>query len=92
MRSNIVLTIAAAARLARSAAVSTGLVVRQATAADCPGYRASNVSQNGTGLTADLTLAGAACNVYGRDIENLRLSVNYDNSMLGILLHCGTWG
>lgn len=80
MRSNAVLMFAAAARLARSAAVSTGLVARQATAADCPGYRASNVQQNDTGLTADLTLAGEACNVFGQDVENLRLSVNYDNS------------
>ena len=79
MRSDLVLMFTAAARLVRSAAVSTGLVPRQASAADCPGYRASNVQQNDTGLTADLTLAGAACNVYGQDIENLRLSVNYDN-------------
>lgn len=45
----------------------------------CPGYSASNVQQTGTGLSADLSLAGAACNSYGKDIENLRLSVNYDS-------------
>ena len=79
MKSNGLLIFAAVARFARSAAVSTGLVTRQATAADCPGYRASNVVENGTGLTAELSLAGAACNVFGRDVENLRLTVNYDN-------------
>lgn len=81
MKFDSVLIFAAAARLVKGAAVSTGPVVRQATTADCPGYRASNVVETETGLTADLTLAGAACNVYGRDLENLKLSVNYDNGM-----------
>jgi alpha-glucosidase len=44
----------------------------------CPGYKASNVKQSGATLTADLTLAGAACNAYGIDIENLSLEVTYD--------------
>jgi len=48
----------------------------------CPGYSASNVQTSGTGLTADLTLAGSACNVYGRDIQDLRLIVNYDNGTM----------
>lgn len=30
----------------------------------CPGYKASNVRETDSGLTADLTLAGPACNVY----------------------------
>jgi hypothetical protein len=77
------LTFAAVSRIARSAAVSTGLVARQPTTADCAGYRARNVVETATGLTADLTLAGAACNVYGRDIEQLKLSVNYDTGMIG---------
>jgi alpha-glucosidase len=81
MKSNLVLISIAAVRLVHSAAVSTGLVARQATAADCPGYRASGIAQNATGFTANLTLAGAACNVYGRDVENLKLSVNFDHSM-----------
>ncbi|KAK0616116.1 glycosyl hydrolases family 31-domain-containing protein [Bombardia bombarda] len=46
--------------------------------AKCPGYKASNVKTTSTGLTADLTLAGAACNVYGTDLKNLVLQVSYD--------------
>lgn len=45
--------------------------------AACPGYNASNVRVTPTGVTADLTLAGAACNVYGTDLPNLILQVTY---------------
>jgi alpha-glucosidase len=43
----------------------------------CPGYTASNVLETANGITADLTLAGPACNVYGTDIEALTLTVEY---------------
>jgi alpha-glucosidase len=43
----------------------------------CPGYKASNVQQSDTGLTADLHLNGPACNVYGNDIEDLTLLVRF---------------
>ncbi|KAI2628098.1 glycoside hydrolase family 31 protein [Hypomontagnella submonticulosa] len=43
----------------------------------CPGYRAFNVKSTSNGFTADLTLAGDACNVYGNDIESLSLIVEY---------------
>src|SRR5436305_10716383 len=43
----------------------------------CPGYLASNVKTSGTGLTADLALAGPACNVYGSDVDSLSLLVEY---------------
>lgn len=43
----------------------------------CPGYKASNVRVTATGVTADLTLAGAACNVYGTDLPHLTLQVTY---------------
>lgn len=46
----------------------------------CPGYTASNVQQSATGLTASLKLAGDACNSFGRDLDELKLTVNYDNS------------
>jgi alpha-glucosidase len=46
----------------------------------CPGYKASNVIRTAHGMTADLTLAGKACNVYGTDVENLRLTVEYQSS------------
>lgn len=45
--------------------------------ADCPGYNASNVVVTPTGVTANLTLAGAACNVYGTDLPSLILQVTY---------------
>ena len=32
--------------------------------AECPGYKAANVEETDSGLTADLTLAGSPCNVY----------------------------
>ena len=43
-----------------------------------PGYSVSNVVTTGTGLTASLTLAGPAYNVYGNDVKDLKLLVNYD--------------
>ncbi|KAL4770097.1 Alpha/beta-glucosidase agdC [Aspergillus nidulans var. acristatus] len=47
---------------------------------DCPGYRVINVEERPRGLTADLTLAGTPCNVYGVDIENLKLEADYDTN------------
>jgi alpha-glucosidase len=43
----------------------------------CPGYKASDLEQNDRGLSATLTLAGAPCNAYGTDIEELDLKVEY---------------
>ena len=54
------------------------LVPRQANGTTCPGYSAKNVQTSPTGLTADLSLAGPACNSYGSDIQSLKLMVNYD--------------
>jgi alpha-glucosidase len=48
----------------------------------CPGYTVSNVQQTQGTITADLTLAGAACNVYGTDIENLKLLVEYQTGKM----------
>lgn len=45
----------------------------------CPGYTASNVVQTAFGVTADLALAGAACNVYGTDVNFLSLTVEYQS-------------
>ena len=45
----------------------------------CPGYTAYNVAESSCGLTADLTLAGEACNVYGNEIEDLSLVVEYQS-------------
>jgi len=46
----------------------------------CPGYTASNVARTQYGFTADLSLAGPACNVYGTDVESLILTVEYQSS------------
>ena len=51
---------------------------------ECPGYTASNVQQSSTGLTAELQLAGQACDVYGTDLPNLRLTVEYQTCGLPI--------
>ncbi|KAH8797348.1 glycosyl hydrolases family 31-domain-containing protein [Xylogone sp. PMI_703] len=46
----------------------------------CPGYTASDVVRTTYGLTARLTLAGKACNVYGTDVGVLNLTVEYQSS------------
>jgi alpha-glucosidase len=46
---------------------------------DCPGYTAKNVAHSDHGLTADLALAGQACNTYGTDLDNLKLVVEYQS-------------
>ncbi|KAI1810462.1 glycoside hydrolase family 31 protein [Poronia punctata] len=43
----------------------------------CPGYKLASVVETKLGVTADLVLAGDACNVYGNDIEWLSLVVEY---------------
>jgi alpha-glucosidase len=43
----------------------------------CPGYKATNVKHNSHGLTADLSLAGEPCNVFGNDISDLSLEVSF---------------
>lgn len=48
----------------------------------CPGYKATAVSTHGNTLTANLALAGKACNVYGADIAKLALEVTYETSAL----------
>ncbi|THV53748.1 hypothetical protein BGAL_0043g00340 [Botrytis galanthina] len=45
----------------------------------CPGYTASNIKRTHYGLTAYLSLAGDACNVYGTDVDFLNLTVEYQS-------------
>ena len=63
-------------------ASAAALVLRDTSPSDplaaCPGYKASNIKETATGLTADLSLAGDACDVYGTDLEDLILEVSYD--------------
>ena len=46
----------------------------------CPGYQASNLETTAYGLTATLSLAGKACNVYGTDVDTLNLTVEYQTA------------
>ncbi|KAF1994986.1 glycoside hydrolase family 31 protein [Amniculicola lignicola CBS 123094] len=47
---------------------------------NCPGYAASNVQKSDSGLTADLKLAGSACNVFSDDLADLKLLVEYQTN------------
>ncbi len=68
------------ARFARKLFVNLATLLRSAMEAacieSCPGYKASTVKYAGSGLSTDLTLAGASCNVYGTDLNSLRLIVS----------------
>lgn len=65
--------------LATSASATFNQLERRqnGTGSMCPGYRASDVQKNANGMTAKLTLAGTGCNIYGTDIEDLTLTVEY---------------
>ncbi|KAM3431100.1 hypothetical protein MY4824_007301 [Beauveria thailandica] len=63
---------------ATSAAVASAAVADNSAADKCPGYKAANVQTSAHGLTADLKLAGKACNAFGNDLEHLKLVVSYD--------------
>lgn len=67
------------------------VIARQDTGQHCPGYKASNVHEGTHSLTADLSLAGKPCNVYGSDVEHLKLLVEYqtgmDHSILQMSIH-----
>ena len=70
--------------------LATSLAKRQSSSLEsCPGYTASNVQDNGARVTADLALAGTACNVYGEDLTDLRLVVEYQTgtTVLSTIAH-----
>ena len=71
----------AAAAVSASTIISTPGDVEDGPLAACPGYKASNVKTSSSGLTADLSLAGKACNVYGDDLTSLTLEVVYETGM-----------
>jgi hypothetical protein len=50
----------------------------------CPGYQASNVTLSAHGLTADLALAGDACDTYGYDLKHLKLEVEHQTGKASI--------
>ncbi|KAG9083531.1 hypothetical protein FS749_005959 [Ceratobasidium sp. UAMH 11750] len=60
---------------------STSLASRQSSAPNpdsCKGYTAKNVKTTSHGMTAQLSLA-AECGIYGKDIEQLKLEVTYED-------------
>ncbi|KAI0823812.1 alpha-glucosidase [Trametes gibbosa] len=65
--------------LSQLAWLSSATVTDPAVLDACPGYKAKNVFTFGPKLTADLVLAGKACNVFGNDIPKLKLEVTYEN-------------
>ncbi|KAL1655516.1 hypothetical protein SLS61_001980 [Didymella pomorum] len=55
---------------------------------DCPGYKASNVVRGDNSVTADLTLAGAACNLYSPDLIDLKFLVEWQtDSRLHVMIY-----
>lgn len=75
-----------AAPLLHEATDLSTTLTRRATVDSCPGYTASNVVKSDSGLTADLTLSGDACNAYSDDIKDLKLLVEYQTSKSAIVL------
>lgn len=57
-----------------------GIAATTASIDDCPGYTLSNVAESDSQITGDLILAGSACNIYGEDLTNLKLLVEYQTS------------
>jgi alpha-glucosidase len=41
----------------------------------CPSYRATDVQETGSSITAQLRLVGQPCNTYGKALEDLVLKV-----------------
>ena len=76
----LVVGLVACVSLAFAVPTPHSLVVRDV--GDCPGYEASNVVKSESSLTADLKIAGSACNVYGDDLTDLKLLVEYQTSKL----------
>ncbi len=70
----------AAALIASAGSVLGAAVPGDLPTGNCPGYKASNVKTSSGGVTADLHLAGKACNAYGTDLEDLKLVVKYESS------------
>lgn len=86
MVSKALIALAACARFALSAPyphdASSLIFARAANASACPGYTATNIDVTESGLTADLSLAGTACNTYSEDLQELKLVVEHQTGML----------
>jgi alpha-glucosidase len=76
----------AAPALRSSSPLKRDEITQVAAPTNCSGYEASNIVKTDSSLTADLTLAGAACNAYSQDLTNLKLVVEYQTGKLRIEL------
>lgn len=70
--------------LFRLASAQNGTYVPTSVLNACPGYNAKNIKTSGASLTADLVLAGKACNVFGTDIQELSLQVVYETGAISV--------
>lgn len=68
-------------------AEATALAKRAPNVDACPGYVARNVVSEGGRITADLGLAGTPCGVYGEDLKELKVEVEYQT---GAFTNCST--
>lgn len=59
---------------------ATSLAPLRRGSSDCPGYVASEVQHAGSSMSASLSLASHACNLYGTDLSDLKLAVDYQTS------------
>lgn len=71
--------LAGVAGVISSTATSTSPATTMADLSRCPGYELKHVAQTASSLTASLHLAGEPCNVYGPDIKDLKLLVEYQS-------------
>ena len=58
-----------------------GLAAPVRNANDCPGYTASNVVRSDSSITADLNLAGPACNLHSQDLNDLKFLAEWQTGM-----------
>ena len=65
--------------------IVVGTVTNPSTLDACPGYEVTHASSKASSLSADLTLTGNPCNVFGSDIPELKLDVTYETSMPSFL-------
>ncbi|KAF7333723.1 Glycoside hydrolase family 31 protein [Mycena venus] len=61
-----------------SVALADEPLVNSFNVSTCPGYSLHSLSETDAGLTAQLSLAGPACNAFGIDITDLTIEVKYE--------------
>lgn len=64
------------------AAAGSAVVKRAVDLESCPGYVVGNVKEGSGGLTAELRMEGTPCDVYGRDLRDLKVEVEFQTGGL----------